>query len=87
MGDSIGRGSMEQFEKGSISFVIRLWKEQQTNDDRKSEWRGWIQFVKTGKKHYFTDAKAISPIVARYINARTTDIDSVFEPIPEENHT
>ncbi|MBK6324556.1 MAG: hypothetical protein KA362_01165 [Chloroflexi bacterium] len=57
--------AMIGFEKEAHSFVIRIWKEP---TGETGEWRGWINHVQTGQRHYFRSPAAISPIIADYLH-------------------
>ena len=56
---------MVGFDREAHSFVIRIWKEP---TGELGEWRGWINHVQSGQRHYFRDPAAISPIVADYLH-------------------
>jgi hypothetical protein len=64
MDDESGE-TMAGFDREAHSFVIRIWKEPTGNA---GQWRGWINHVQTGQRHYFRDPVAISSIVANYLH-------------------
>jgi hypothetical protein len=50
------------------SFVVRLWVEARDKTGATAEWRGWIQHVQDGHRHYFQDLAEISHIVANHLS-------------------
>jgi len=75
-----GREMMSLFEKEAHSFMIRLWRENKEQNNAQAEWRGWIDHIQSGQRHYFKDIAEIGRIVASY----TSDLSgfgAVFEPI------
>jgi hypothetical protein len=73
---------MAHFEKEAHSFLIRLWREHHLTEDP-SEWRGWIDHVQSGQRHYFRDTHEIGNIVGHYLT-QIPDLDDIFKPIQPE---
>ena len=71
---------MTRFEKEAHSFVIRLWRENRDDPKNKAVWRGWVDHVQSGKRHYFQEVSTIQEIIAGYVSDMS-GLDSVFEPI------
>lgn len=57
--------TMARFEQDAHSFVVRLWYEHTTTD---AQWRGWVQHVQTGAKHYFESETAFNQIMSNYLS-------------------
>ena len=55
-----------RLEKKSVSFVIRIWREQQISQD--GEWRGWIEHAQTRQRHYFREMTEINSIIEHYLS-------------------
>jgi hypothetical protein len=80
-------GIMARFEKEAHSFLIRLWRENHFSEEEIGEWRGWVDHVQSGQRHYFRNTGEISHIVNRYISP-LPDLDEIFKPIqPEKKDT
>lgn len=71
---------MTRFEKEAHSFVIRLWRENRDDPQQTAGWRGWVDHVQSGKRHYFQEIESIQEIIAGYVS-NVSGLDSVFEPI------
>ncbi len=61
-------GLLVSSEGETHSFVVRLWVEARDETGATAEWRGWIQHVQDGQRHYFQDLGEISHIVASHLN-------------------
>ncbi len=72
-------GIMAHFEQEAHSFLIRLWHEHHLTQES-SEWRGWIDHVQSGQRHYFQDTAAIGPIIGHYLS-QPPELDDIFKPI------
>jgi hypothetical protein len=71
---------MTRFEAEAHSFVIRLWRENRDDPQAAAVWRGWIDHVQSGQRHYFQEIPAIQNIIASYVSD-VSGLDSVFESI------
>jgi len=69
--DSSEQDLMASFEEDSHAFVIRLWAEGRDKARGTAEWRGWVEHVRDGQRHYFRDVSEISRIVASHLNQQT----------------
>lgn len=58
---------MVRFDQESHSFVIRLWQERQMRAETAVVWRGWIEHVQSGKRHYFNDPQRLQAILSTYL--------------------
>jgi hypothetical protein len=76
-------GFMARFEQEAHSFLIRVWHENRPSETEMGEWRGWIDHVQSGQRHYFRDTREISSIVGQYLN-QIPDLDEIFRPIQPE---
>jgi hypothetical protein len=74
-------GIMTFFEAEAHSFVVRLWREHQDEAAAPAEWRGWIDHVQSGQRHYFREITDLSRIVARYVNVAVDLEDQLFMPM------
>lgn len=59
---------MVNFELEAHSFLIRLWQEHQTSPHMQPDWRGWIEHVQSGKRHYFQDLATLRAAIQNYID-------------------
>jgi hypothetical protein len=80
MGDS-DQGIMTYFESEAHSFVIRLWRENRQPAHEVGEWRGWVEHVQSGQRHYFQRVLEISRIVGSYIGDDINVDEQVFLPV------
>lgn len=71
---------MTRFEKEAHSFVIRLWRENRDDPQAKAVWRGWIDHVQSGQRHYFQEMNAIQNIIASYVSD-VSGLDNVLESV------
>jgi hypothetical protein len=78
------QGMMTRFDKEAHSFVIRMWRENRDQPDAEGEWRGWIDHVQTGKRHYFRQVQTISRIVSGYVS-EPSPVDSVTQAVQNED--
>ncbi|MCI0396436.1 MAG: hypothetical protein L0332_00855 [Chloroflexi bacterium] len=76
---------MTYFEAEAHSFVVRLWRENPDNSDEPGEWRGWLEHVQSGQRHYFRAVTDISRIVATYLGEADELAGQVFMPIQAED--
>lgn len=76
-------GSLSLFETDAHSFVVRLWYENSAVPNANVGWRGWVDHVQSGQRHYFNNVTEINGIVTGYADVKT-DPSSVFEPIQAE---
>ncbi len=78
--DEADQGVMTYFEAEAHSFVMRIWRENRDDPDDQADWRGWIEHVQSGQRHYFREVKEIPAIVAGYVGATEID-EQVFMPV------
>lgn len=69
-------GIMAHFEQETHSFVIRLWQEQQ-QEETAAVWRGWVEHVQSGRRHYFHDVQGLYTAVGHYIKC-VPDLETLF---------
>lgn len=50
----------------SRSFTVRVWQEDL--GEGRSEWRGSVELLGTGKKHYFRGLSNVSEIIAAVLD-------------------
>jgi hypothetical protein len=67
--------AMAFFEQEAHSFVMRLWQEQH---GATYGWRGWIEHVQSGKRHYFQDHQALQSIFNTYLE-QIPDLQTLFQ--------
>lgn len=79
--DQNDQGIMTYFEADVHSFVMRLWRENQEDPDAPAEWRGWIEHVQSGQRHYFRELNDIPAIVAGYVGSDAGLDAQVFMPV------
>ncbi len=61
-------GIMTRFEQDAHSFVIRVWQENQEDATEKVVWRGWVEYVPTGQRHYFQEPENLCKIMSIYLD-------------------
>ena len=84
--DQADQGIMTYFEAEAHSFVMRIWQENRDDPDDPAVWRGWIEHVQSGQRHYFKELTEIPAIVAGYIGDVSDLDEQVFMPVqPEES--
>jgi len=59
---------MVNFELEAHSFLVRLWQEHQGAPAIQPEWRGWVEHVQSGERHYFRDAETLGQAFQNYID-------------------
>jgi hypothetical protein len=79
--DRQDQSSMSYFESHAHSFVLRIWQESAEDPESPGEWRGWIEHVQSGQRHYFGHVTELSAIVAGYVGEETDLDDQVFMPL------
>ena len=79
--DQQDQGIMTYFEADAHSFVVRIWQENREDPNGQVEWRGWIEHVQSGQRHYFRDLKDLPQLVGGYIGDTSELDDQVFMPI------
>lgn len=68
--------AMAFFEQEAHSFVIRLWQEERGAVARC--WRGWIEHVQSGRRHYFQNQQALNNIFTDYLE-QIPDLQTLFQ--------
>ena len=61
------RGSVDQLETKSASFIVRIWLEETAEEAGRLVWRGSITHVPSGERLYFEKLEAIADFVASYV--------------------
>lgn len=72
-------GIMAQFEQEAHSFVIRLWPEYQEQETAVL-WRGWVEHVQSGQRHYFQDVQGLHTAVGHYLSC-VPDLQQVLSSL------
>lgn len=71
---------MARFEQETHSFVIRLWRENRDLSGATAVWRGWVEYIPTGQRHYFQDTKRLYDIVFNYLG-QSPDLATLFSKL------
>ena len=58
---------MSSFEKGTHSFIVRIWYEPREIEGAVPEWRGVIEHVPSSERHYFKNLDAIAIFINSYL--------------------
>jgi hypothetical protein len=66
----------------SISFVIRLWREETAVGPEGAIWRGHVTHVPSGERHYFQDMASLDGVFESYLQPNMS-IFSFDEPVDE----
>ena len=78
-------GIMARFDHESHSFVIRLWQEHQEHPDAPLIWRGWVEHVQSGMRHYFQSVAALNDIVFDYLG-KEPELNPLFSNLETRSH-
>jgi hypothetical protein len=54
----------------TISFVLRFWLEHREIEGAEPVWRGVVEHVPSGKRHYFEKLNQIPVILAGYVDMK-----------------
>jgi hypothetical protein len=54
-------------EVSLLSFIVRLWKEGDSSDEQKTDWRGHITAISNGKRQYFTNINEIPNLITTFL--------------------
>lgn len=71
-----------QSGEGAVSFVARIWLERRSNG--KSDWRGHIQHVQSGKERYFRKLAEIRVFIEQLTEA---SCDALWADDVEDNES
>ena len=63
-------GIMARFEQEAHSFVVRVWQENREAVNETPVWRGWVEYVPTGQRHYFQGKTKLCQIVSDYLGQK-----------------
>ena len=51
------------------SFIVKVWVEEVTDEEKRTTWRGRITHVPDGERRYLQDMKEITLFIAPYLSA------------------
>jgi hypothetical protein len=54
-------------EVARYSFIVRLWKEEPSSEERPAQWRGQVTAIPGGERHYFRSVDEIPEILSSYM--------------------
>jgi hypothetical protein len=57
--------AMKTMDERSHAFVVRLWEERRDIDGAEPAWRGSVEDVRTGARHYFVSLPELSDYLER----------------------
>jgi hypothetical protein len=63
------------FEDHTVAFVVRIWLEGRESESVAPEWRGVIEHVNSGKRHYLRDLNEIPRYIIPYMEAMGIVVD------------
>ena len=58
---------MVLLEDGTQVFIVRVWLETREIKDAPVQWRGVVEHVPSGERHYFTDLNDIKAFVGSFL--------------------
>lgn len=58
---------MPLFEEHTHVFIVRIWREPREIEGAAPEWRGVIEHVPDGKRHYLKNLAEITTFIAPYL--------------------
>lgn len=67
---------MDGRQRGSNSFVVRIWWEE---SDEVLTWRGWVQHAASGQAHYFQHLVELLTFVESHTGPLAQTPDGTFE--------
>jgi hypothetical protein len=56
-------------EANIVSFVVRVWREDLSYEEKKTIWRGHITPIPDGTRHYFTNFDEIPEFMLDYLKS------------------
>lgn len=75
---------MRSLNKPNISFIVRIWWEEEEADARDRHfWRGWVQHVRSGEVTYVQDVEQLLNFIERWTGSLRK---SESELKAKENH-
>ena len=63
----VSKYPMDPIAPISISFVLRLWLEHREIEGAAPVWRGVVEHVPSGERHYFERLDQLPAILVRYL--------------------
>jgi hypothetical protein len=63
-------------EHDTHSFIVRVWCEALDDEGKKFDWRGSIEHVGTGTRHYFHELESILRVIQDQIGPKVPCDDS-----------
>jgi len=67
---------MEAYETDILSFIIRIWLEETTEEGNQTKWRGRITHVPSGKRQYVERLDDINTFLISYLEAMGVQSDA-----------
>jgi hypothetical protein len=58
---------MDVFEFSTVSFLVKIWIEELTEEPNCRTWRGHITHVPDGKRRYFSSLNELHEFIGRYL--------------------
>jgi hypothetical protein len=58
-------------EDDTHSFVVRIWHEAVDQEGKPTAWRGYVDHIASGKRHYFTDLKGVVSFMEQQLEWKT----------------
>ena len=58
---------MDSFEANTHVFIVRIWLEPRDSITATPEWRGMIEHVPSGERHYLQDLQSVPAFIQPYL--------------------
>ena len=62
-------GMVNQNQDTSHTFIVRFWLEPREIEDAKPIWRGVVEHVVSGKRHYLEDLNEVKAFISSYLKS------------------
>jgi hypothetical protein len=72
---------MAPLEDNTHVFIVRIWLERREIEGAAAEWRGVIEHVLSGERHYVRDLDDISANIAPILEEMGVDLGTRWRPI------
>lgn len=65
---------MNQHDPNTLSFIIRIWREEEAPETGHVIWRGHVTHVPSGKRSYFQDMDTVRIFMESYLQEIGVDV-------------
>ncbi len=58
--------NMKPLNQPNVSFILRIWWEEEEAGGGRHFWRGWVQHVRSGESTYVQDLESLLDFIERW---------------------